>query len=188
MEAADAPLAASTALSFSRPADNGPASLGSLIEGQLDRLLPIYAPDAATAQTVRRLFWLLTAESLDRLAAPPFGGLSFINANGLPFQWVQLGLAGSGIRVPVRGWASRRIPCGAVGANPGPDRGGMPSAPWGAPHLPAGNRRHHAARGRRALAAALAQPRLGRRRGARPVATPQALFQSEPRHLPMSLP
>ena len=75
-----------------------PRQLGSVVADQLDRLLPIYAPDAGTAGNLRNLFSLLTAEALDRPARPPFDGLSFINANGLPFQWVfNLSPCGNGL-------------------------------------------------------------------------------------------
>ncbi len=65
-----------------------PRHLGELIAGQLDRLTPIYVSNDEIAENLRRLLALLTAEALDRPAAAPFDGLSFINANGLPFQWL----------------------------------------------------------------------------------------------------
>ena len=50
----------------------------------LSRWARLPASSEAAAETALRA---LTAGSLDRPARPPFGGLSFINADGLPFQW-----------------------------------------------------------------------------------------------------
>jgi len=77
---------------------DGSTRFGAVIEAQLDRLLPIFAADAVTAAQFRRLYRLFTADSLDRPATLPFDGLSFINASGLPFQWVfNLSPAGHGL-------------------------------------------------------------------------------------------
>ena len=62
--------------------------LAQCIAGQLAS----FAKWAGLAEDLKRrlclIFGLLTREALDRPAEPPFSGLSFINASGLPFQWV----------------------------------------------------------------------------------------------------
>ena len=74
--------------------DIGPAEpesvphLGAHLGAQLEGLLRLYRPDNNAAGRIRRIFALFTKDSLDRPAVPPFTGLSYINADGLPFQWV----------------------------------------------------------------------------------------------------
>lgn len=63
-------------------------SLAAVVAGRLDGLAATCALAPASAVALRRLLALFAAQSLDRSAAPPFDGLSFINASGLPFQWV----------------------------------------------------------------------------------------------------
>ena len=67
---------------------SGSPGLSPLIRGQLDALMSWADLPREKSDTLRSVWELLTHESLDRAAIPPFPGLSFINANGLPFQWV----------------------------------------------------------------------------------------------------
>jgi hypothetical protein len=69
------------------PAGTAPR-LRDRVAEQLDDVVRLAAPGDDTSNRVRTVFNILTRDSLDRPATPPFGGLSFINADGLPFQWV----------------------------------------------------------------------------------------------------
>jgi hypothetical protein len=62
--------------------------LAQLVERQLSGLIDLSALPLDTADKLRRVFSLLTRESLEQPVAGPFPGLSRINADGLPFQWV----------------------------------------------------------------------------------------------------
>jgi hypothetical protein len=76
-----------TATRGRRPIGAAP-HLGDHVARQLEALSRLGASNAETRSRIRTVFDILTRESLDRPAEPPFGGLSFINADGLPFQWV----------------------------------------------------------------------------------------------------
>lgn len=74
-----------------------PPHLGRLITRQAGALGRHFNDDAATCQRIADLLDLFTAEALDRPALSPFDGLSAINADGLPFQWVlRLGASNPG--------------------------------------------------------------------------------------------
>lgn len=62
--------------------------LGHLIARQAAALGRHGNAGAATRGQIAGLLDLFTEEALDRRHPPPFQGLSAINANGLPFQWV----------------------------------------------------------------------------------------------------
>src|SRR5215472_15775538 len=62
--------------------------LGASIRRQLVALSRRYAPIGIAAGQIKNVYEILTQDSLDRPWVPPFAGLSFINADGLPFQWV----------------------------------------------------------------------------------------------------
>jgi hypothetical protein len=64
------------------------ANLFSRIKLQLTALTEWRNYDAALRRRLVCIFEALTSEALDRAATPPFSGLSFINGDGLPFQWV----------------------------------------------------------------------------------------------------
>jgi hypothetical protein len=71
--------------------------LAQLVERQLSGLIDLSALPLDTAEKLRRVFSLLTRESLEQPVAGPFPGLSRINADGLPFQWVlRAGRGGTG--------------------------------------------------------------------------------------------
>lgn len=65
-----------------------PLHLGQVIARQAAALGRHGNAGAATREQIAELLELFTAEALERRPAPPFEGLSAINANGLPFQWV----------------------------------------------------------------------------------------------------
>lgn len=65
-----------------------PPHLGQLVARQAEALSRHCGADDATRQRITGLIDLFTAEALDRPAVSPFDGLSAINADGLPFQWV----------------------------------------------------------------------------------------------------
>ncbi|HVJ44145.1 MAG TPA: hypothetical protein VM639_21760 [Dongiaceae bacterium] len=66
----------------------GALTLGAIVNAQLTSLACVCDLPEEPRLCVQRIFELFTRESLNRPALPPFEGLSFINANGLPFQWV----------------------------------------------------------------------------------------------------
>ena len=66
----------------------GGATLRACVEAQLEGLLALTAQSPGAAAKARAILDLLGAESLDRPVGGPFEGLSFINADGVPFQWV----------------------------------------------------------------------------------------------------
>lgn len=74
-----------------------PPHLGQLIARQAAALGQHCNADDVTRQRITGLLDLFTAEALDRPALSPFDGLSAINADGLPFQWVlRLGASSPG--------------------------------------------------------------------------------------------
>lgn len=79
---------AGTQVGLEHPRLTGAPGLTVLIGEQLDALSHWAGLAHGTSDRLRKVFTLLTRESLDRPASPPFRGLSCINANGLPFQWV----------------------------------------------------------------------------------------------------
>lgn len=74
-----------------------PPTLGAVVRGQFERLADWAALPQAVAHRAASVLEALTEGALDRPAAPPFDGLSRINANGLPFQW-SFSLARGGAR------------------------------------------------------------------------------------------
>ena len=62
--------------------------LGDLVRRQAMALGRHCGARPATRQRIDALITLLATEALDRPAVAPFPGLSAINADGLPFQWV----------------------------------------------------------------------------------------------------
>lgn len=70
--------------------------MADCICSQMNGLIALDQRAGDTANPVRAVFSLLTEESLDQPARGPFGGLSALNADGLPFQWV-LRLTPSGL-------------------------------------------------------------------------------------------
>ena len=65
-----------------------PDHLGELIREQLTALSRLSGLPADVDRNLHSVFDLLTAESLSQAIDGPFAGLSRINADGLPFQWV----------------------------------------------------------------------------------------------------
>lgn len=72
--------------------------LASHIERQLNRALASAPLASPIDDQVRRVFRLLTAESLATSIRPRYDGLSRINADGLPFQWCLVAGAPPGVR------------------------------------------------------------------------------------------
>ena len=66
----------------------GAPNLGAAVKTQLASLADVCGIAETPRLCVQRIFEIFTRESLDRPAVVPFRGLSFINADGLPFQWV----------------------------------------------------------------------------------------------------
>lgn len=66
----------------------GAPNLGAAVKTQLASLADACGIAETPRLCVQRIFEIFTRESLDRPAVAPFRGLSFINADGLPFQWV----------------------------------------------------------------------------------------------------
>lgn len=62
-------------------------TLSDLVEEQLEALMLRAALGGLVARDLRNAFRMLTLSALDRVARPPFEGLSQINPDGLPFQW-----------------------------------------------------------------------------------------------------
>jgi len=89
-------MAPSASFSPANATDGGPrldaagptANLFSRVRLQLDALSEWGNTGAEACGRLVSVFEALTGEALDRPANPPFPGLSFINADGLPFQWV----------------------------------------------------------------------------------------------------
>jgi hypothetical protein len=63
-------------------------NLKTVVSAQLESLLCLENKSYGNDFRVARIFDLFTQDSLNRPALPPFDGLSYINADGLPFQWV----------------------------------------------------------------------------------------------------
>lgn len=63
-------------------------SLTLPIREQLSSLASVTDLPQVHRARIEKIFALLTRESLNQAPKPPFPGLSYINANGLPFQWV----------------------------------------------------------------------------------------------------
>jgi hypothetical protein len=74
--------------SSSIPEPDARSNLGQRIGEQLYALAGWAGVSAQTREELERAFALFTRESLDQPVSPPFGGLSRINASGLPFQWL----------------------------------------------------------------------------------------------------
>lgn|GEM_PF-1823468 len=69
-------------------AADSPPHLGVLVRSQAMALGRHCGTSPAKRQQIDALIAMLASEALDRPAVPPFYGLSAINADGLPFQWV----------------------------------------------------------------------------------------------------
>lgn len=63
-------------------------NLKAVITDQFFSLVQARKSSLDATQPIERIFGLLTRDSLDRPVADSYQGLSHINANGLPFQWV----------------------------------------------------------------------------------------------------
>lgn len=70
------------------PVGAGRPALLACVREQLEGLFRLGGQGPAASARVREILGLLTDESLDQPAEGPFEGLSFINADGVPFQWV----------------------------------------------------------------------------------------------------
>jgi hypothetical protein len=73
---------------------SSPPSLVACVHDQLRSLMGWADLPGHTRDTFTSVFEIFTRESLDQTLQPPFTGLSHINANGLPFQWVIRSAAG----------------------------------------------------------------------------------------------
>ncbi len=70
------------------PALAGSPGLSRVIHRQLESLAHWAGLSSGRRNTLEGVWEIITRESLDRPAMPPYRGLSCINASGLPFQWV----------------------------------------------------------------------------------------------------